>query len=89
MKAATDAAISGSILGNISIHAAREGGDQFGMELCCHSIISIHAAREGGDAGSSLPDRLTIISIHAAREGGDFDSFIFYLTESNFNPRRP
>ncbi len=22
---------------------------QFGMELCCHSVISIHAAREGGD----------------------------------------
>ena len=34
----------------ISIHAAREGGDQFDNMYCATtSLISIHAAREGGD----------------------------------------
>ena len=34
---------------NISIHAAREGGDQLGKNLMLGFAISIHAAREGGD----------------------------------------
>ena len=33
----------------ISIHAAREGGDCFGIEHFNICFISIHAAREGGD----------------------------------------
>ena len=41
------------LLGNdipeISIHAAREGGDRFRKEAERENIISIHAAREGGD----------------------------------------
>ena len=34
---------------DISIHAAREGGDFHGIHLFLRIIISIHAAREGGD----------------------------------------
>ena len=34
---------------DISIHAAREGGDRIINGNSDYSIISIHAAREGGD----------------------------------------
>ena len=56
---------------SISIHAAREGGDDVNVLAAAFNMISIHAAREGGDGvvgGGVLPER---ISIHAAREGGD------------------
>ena len=56
----------------ISIHAAREGGDHSSHLVCLLRIrISIHAAREGGD--SECPQFVfnQMISIHAAREGGD------------------
>ena len=33
----------------ISIHAAREGGDEFAKLGLEYRVISIHAAREGGD----------------------------------------
>ena len=33
----------------ISIHAAREGGDDYNAYLHITACISIHAAREGGD----------------------------------------
>ena len=33
----------------ISIHAAREGGDMFNLNIKVKFAISIHAAREGGD----------------------------------------
>ena len=57
VKAATDARISGSILGYISIHAAREGGDGGRKMKHCKYLISIHAAREGGDIACNLaPD---------------------------------
>ena len=36
---------------SISIHAAREGGDNRGRYYPPLRIISIHAAREGGDGG--------------------------------------
>ena len=36
--------------GNISIHAAREGGDVIAAAFASVLVISIHAAREGGDA---------------------------------------
>ncbi len=56
---------------NISIHAAREGGDKTKEARKNFVAISIHAAREGGDhlLGNDIPEEL--ISIHAAREGGD------------------
>ena len=34
---------------DISIHALREEGDQYAVELLCACIISIHALREEGD----------------------------------------
>ena len=37
---------------NISIHAAREGGDRGIPVIYAPKIISIHAAREGGDGGN-------------------------------------
>ena len=38
----------GLLLG-ISIHAAREGGDEYKYYVIGGQYISIHAAREGGD----------------------------------------
>ena len=58
--------------GSISIHAAREGGDQSRFAVRQAWQISIHAAREGGDAPDILHHTRPQISIHAAREGGDF-----------------
>ena len=37
---------------DISIHAAREGGDNGLYSLIEKIYISIHAAREGGDCGN-------------------------------------
>ena len=56
----------------ISIHAAREGGDVPFPRACspCQPI-SIHAAREGGDDSVQIRKFAHVISIHAAREGGD------------------
>ena len=39
---------------NISIHAAREGGDDLQAILFSQKYISIHAAREGGDLALNL-----------------------------------
>ena len=73
----------------ISIHAAREGGDIFGLYGSPTWEISIHAAREGGDFNGDTINIRLIISIHAAREGGD-KSFSGYVTAGQyFNPRRP
>ena len=61
----------------ISIHAAREGGDR--KHLFKNSRrwrISIHAAREGGDLPDNAFKRQAVfISIHAAREGGDIPQY--------------
>ena len=72
VKAATLCACVGVVFIDISIHAAREGGDylpQFSAFL--PQPISIHAAREGGDCKHRVPPMCPNISIHAAREGGD------------------
>ena len=57
---------------DISIHAAREGGDMSKGLKARHyaKFQSTPPVKAATPAGSSLPDRLTI-SIHAAREGGD------------------
>ena len=55
----------------ISIHAAREGGDEFAKLGLEYRVISIHAAREGGDVQQPDCKPSGHISIHAAREGGD------------------
>ena len=38
--------------GNVSIHAAREGGDRIDSVEKQQFLVSIHAAREGGDDNS-------------------------------------
>ena len=55
----------------ISIHAAREGGDDSKPIQKRADFISIHAAREGGDPVRQVLAHKKDISIHAAREGGD------------------
>ena len=69
----------------ISIHAAREGGDRYCYSAGGGSCISIHAAREGGDVrriGDTLAAK--IISIHAAREGGDY-AVIYGFTQNGIS----
>ena len=57
---------------DISIHAAREGGDPRQDTPQGKRSISIHAAREGGDDDVYARNDFALgISIHAAREGGD------------------
>ena len=56
----------------ISIHAAREGGDEWKNRKYVTAKISIHAAREGGDLKHCVYPLMVLISIHAAREGGDY-----------------
>ena len=77
-------------LNNISIHAAREGGDKRQPKTHNTSAISIHAAREGGDPGYR----------YASNSGLAFQStppvkaatqkeFYQALEDQYFNPRRP
>ena len=56
---------------NISIHAAREGGDEKRTMSDDTATISIHAAREGSDLAYGVVITRLTISIHAAREDGD------------------
>ena len=49
MKAATLKALGYQLVIEISIHAAREGGDGRWERFIAEITISIHAAREGGD----------------------------------------
>ena len=73
----------------ISIHAAREGGDVYGELYYPDTEISIHAAREGGDQEAVGAAGLCEISIHAAREGGDAEESAVLTDAEDFNPRRP
>ena len=64
-------------VGEISIHAPREGCDQSYIETLDQMRISIHAPREGCDWSMvpfTIPQR---ISIHAPREGCDTDGSMF------------
>ena len=49
VKAATVVGLINGRLSSISIHAAREGGDNIAVLVNSCGSISIHAAREGGD----------------------------------------
>ena len=49
VKAATNAELYNPSVSSISIHAAREGGDNPTEYIIDTNGISIHAAREGGD----------------------------------------
>ena len=72
VKAATCCTSQPVAVVDISIHAAREGGDfVVGKRNISPARISIHAAREGGDAFLNSLPVIIDISIHAAREGGD------------------
>ena len=72
MKAATYETAKTQTFRAISIHAAREGGDENPRKPIQKKEISIHAAREGGDLVKGMYSALSRkISIHAAREGGD------------------
>ena len=75
MKAATFGTGFAQTPIDISIHAAREGGD-FERYILGNWVIaiSIHAAREGGDTPCVLKREFCSISIHAAREGGDINA---------------
>ena len=89
VKAATIAGSRYTYLIIISIHAAREGGDDMDAEIVRSLIISIHAAREGGDVCLRLCNFVCLISIHAAREGGDAHEEPQEVEQVHFNPRRP
>ena len=89
MKAATIVTKLYERLSNISIHAAREGGDSLINVFVSARSISIHAAREGGDNTRHCNFRNAVISIHAAREGGDNISRLYIAPTRYFNPRRP
>ncbi len=61
MKAATKAKRTVKQCVMISIHAAREGGDDVKLALRQIRHISIHAAREGGDASANNYDEFNVI----------------------------
>ena len=71
VKAATQVRRTHKNAEGISIHAAREGGDECAVAVEIRFGISIHAAREGGDQEIGVEYSKPRISIHAAREGGD------------------
>ena len=79
VKAATECGSEVWLKRDISIHAAREGGDYNDLLRQDDELrISIHAAREGGDTPTWSNAIITSgISIHAAREGGDYYSWRF------------
>ena len=57
---------------SISIHAPREGSDDWFSGLFGGAKISIHAPREGSDLTNVPPSPMRfMISIHAPREGSD------------------
>ena len=89
MKAATCKFCASRHGVDISIHAAREGGDSTAPAAPAANAISIHAAREGGDETKIREARVQLISIHAAREGGDSLLTQVHSRDGYFNPRRP
>ena len=89
VKAATVADGIPATFEDISIHAAREGGDLPLRAAARAGPISIHAAREGGDHIVKKLESLMRISIHAAREGGDVMVERCPSLGTYFNPRRP
>ena len=89
VKAATKSGGILNLIHIISIHAAREGGDQCAVFKMPCNVISIHAAREGGDAKAVSAACKQEISIHAAREGGDACPSAPKKEVTYFNPRRP
>ena len=74
----------------ISIHAPREGCDQYFINHTRGYIgISIHAPREGCDLLGRVDAQHYAISIHAPREGCDCNGTVHVPAISYFNPRTP
>ena len=75
---------------DISIHAAREGGD-FSFSFKSTHLVPFQSTPP---VKAATPVRQVLahkkdISIHAAREGGDFRQIYSYRIGHYFNPRRP
>ena len=75
---------------DISIHAAREGGDYFGAIQRHKAAISIHAAREGGDQKchklrAKVSKFQSTPPVKAATNNFRFRA----VRQHDFNPRRP
>ena len=76
-RGATGISVENVYIGNISIHAPREGSDCRLPSFCVLPLcISIHAPREGGDGRRTAAGRPSLISIHAPREGSDLRKFV-------------
>ena len=91
VKAATiEAALAGG-LGWISIHAAREGGDNHTHDQLQHSIKfqSTPPVKAATVIMFFCFSVAGAISIHAAREGGDGFGMSRLSICGHFNPRRP
>ena len=90
MKAATTYAKIVGLRREISIHAAREGGDHASVlpawRSCIFQSTPPVKAATCNPAAHKIPE---IISIHAAREGGDFIHMWIKMWITHFNPRRP
>ena len=90
VKAATASLLQSLGGDTISIHAAREGGD----EPLCIPITNIILFQSTPPVKAATIQRLTNsvcyqISIHAAREGGDAQAWYITPLPLYFNPRRP
>ena len=74
----------------ISIHAAREGGDNNMIYIFISIIISIHAAREGGDRPVAiLKLRRQEFQSTPPVKAATFVCDLISYTPRYFNPRRP
>ena len=90
MKAATLKKWSFRQHQEISIHAAREGGDQIFSVVTPVMPISIHAAREGGDRLVLLPKVLfTEFQSTPPVKAATVQTLKTPTCEEHFNPRRP
>ena len=75
-RGATRYLVGGRLLGQISIHAPREGSDRGLLPQPPRLQISIHAPREGSDRDQRrICGHPHDISIHAPREGSDLSIF--------------
>ena len=90
VKAATQEILDEEEEDNISIHAAREGGDAAGRTVPLR-LIQFQSTPPVKAATCKHIHRghEPVISIHAAREGGDAAFKPLDKAAQNFNPRRP
>ena len=89
VKAATFAARNLIICGVISIHAAREGGDEYVSDAYKRQGFQSTPPVKAATSVTIPKDERGNISIHAAREGGDLSPLFIFGSSFYFNPRRP